>query len=99
MATKTAWGGRFTQELDAGAARFLASVDVDSRLAEEDIEGSLAHAEMLCAIGVLTAEELGQVRRGLGAIREEVRAGSFAWDASKEDVHMNVESALVARVG
>ncbi len=57
MATKTAWGGRFTQELDAGAARFLASVDVDSRLAEVDIAGSLAHAEMLCSIGVLTADE------------------------------------------
>jgi argininosuccinate lyase len=99
MATKTAWGGRFTQELDAGAARFLASVDVDSRLAEEDIEGSLAHAEMLSSIGVLTSEELAQVRRGLGAIREEIRAGSFTWDASKEDVHMNVEAALTAREG
>lgn len=99
MATKTAWGGRFTQELDAGAARFLASVDVDSRLAEEDIAGSLAHAEMLCSIGVLTAEELAQVQRGLGAIREEIRAGSFVWDASKEDVHMNVEAALTAREG
>jgi argininosuccinate lyase len=58
MATKTAWGGRFSQELAEGAARFLASVDVDQRLAEDDIAGSLAHAEMLCAIGVLTADEL-----------------------------------------
>ncbi|MDB4929648.1 MAG: Argininosuccinate lyase, partial [Myxococcaceae bacterium] len=99
MATKTAWGGRFTQELDAGAARFLASIDVDSRLAEEDIAGSLAHAEMLSTIGVLTAEEFAQVRRGLGAIRDEVRAGTFAWDAAKEDVHMNVEAALTAREG
>jgi argininosuccinate lyase len=99
MATKTAWGGRFTQELDAGAARFLASIDVDSRLAEEDIAGSLAHAEMLSTIGVLTAEEFAQVRRGLGAIRDEVRGGTFAWDAAKEDVHMNVEAALTAREG
>ncbi len=99
MATKTAWGGRFTQELDAGAARFLASVDVDARLAEEDITGSLAHAEMLCSIGVLTAEELRQVQRGLGAIREEIRAGTFAWDAAREDVHMNVEAALTEREG
>jgi argininosuccinate lyase len=99
MATKTAWGGRFSQELDAGAARFLASVDVDARLAEEDIAGSLAHAEMLASIGVLTAEELGQVQRGLGGIRDEVRAGTFAWDAAREDVHMNVEAALTAREG
>jgi len=99
MATKTAWGGRFSQELDAGAARFLASVDVDSRLAEEDIAGSLAHAEMLSSIGVLTADELTQVQRGLGAIRDEIRAGSFPWDAAKEDVHMNVEAALTAREG
>ena len=99
MATKTAWGGRFSGELDAGAARFLASVDVDARLAEEDIAGSLAHAEMLASIGVLTADELGQVRRGLGSIRDEVRAGTFAWDAAREDVHMNVEAALTAREG
>ena len=99
MATKTAWGGRFTQELDAGAARFLASVDVDARLADDDITGSLAHAEMLCSIGVLTAEELRQVQRGLGAIREEIRAGTFAWDAAREDVHMNVEAALTEREG
>jgi argininosuccinate lyase len=99
MATKTAWGGRFTQELDAGAARFLASVDVDARLAEEDITGSLAHAEMLCSIGVLTAEEFRRVQRGLGAIREEIRAGTFAWDAAREDVHMNVEAALTEREG
>ena len=99
MATKTAWGGRFTQDLDARASRFLASVDVDSRLAEEDIEGSLAHAEMLCAIGVLKAEDLVAVQRGLGTIRDEVRAGTFPWDAAKEDVHMNVEAALTAREG
>ncbi len=99
MATKTAWGGRFSQELDAGAARFLASVDVDSRLAEEDIAGSLAHAEMLASIGVLTADELVQVQRGLGAVRDEIRAGTFPWDAAREDVHMNVEAALTAREG
>jgi argininosuccinate lyase len=99
MATKTAWGGRFSQELAEGAARFLASVDVDRALAEEDIAGSLAHAEMLCAIGVLSADELAKVQRGLNGIRDEVRAGTFVWDAAKEDVHMNVEAALTAREG
>ena len=99
MATKTAWGGRFQEPTDAHAARFLESVSFDQRLADEDIAGSLAHAEMLQAIGVLTADELAAVRRGLGQIRAEVRAGTFEWDAAKEDVHMNVESTLTAREG
>ena len=58
MATKTAWGGRFQESLDAHAAHFLESVRFDSKLAEEDIAGSLAHAQMLHAIGVLRADEL-----------------------------------------
>jgi argininosuccinate lyase len=99
MATKTAWGGRFEQELDAGAARFLESVSFDKRLAEEDIAGSLAHADMLASIGVLTEPDVAAIRRGLGAIRAEIRAGTFAWDAAKEDVHMNIESSLTAREG
>jgi argininosuccinate lyase len=99
MATKTAWGGRFQESLDAHAAEFLESVRFDSKLADEDIAGSLAHAQMLHAIGVLTADDLAAIQRGLGGIREEVRAGTFAWDPAKEDVHMNVESALTAREG
>ncbi|MEZ4408657.1 MAG: argininosuccinate lyase [Polyangiales bacterium] len=99
MSTKTAWGGRFSEELSEAASRFLASVDTDKRLAEEDIEGSIAHAEMLGSIGVLTDDDVAKVRRGLLAIRDEVRAGAFAWDAAKEDVHMNVEAALTAAEG
>ncbi|MFO0649154.1 MAG: argininosuccinate lyase [Polyangiales bacterium] len=99
MATKTAWGGRFQQELDAGAARFLESVSFDKRLAEEDIAGSLAHADMLAAIGVLTESDVTAIRRGLGQIRAEIRAGTFVWDVAREDVHMNVESSLTAREG
>ncbi len=99
MATKTAWGGRFQQELDTDSARFLESVSFDRRLAEEDIAGSLAHAEMLASIGVLTDDDLAKIRQGLGAIRSEIRAGTFTWDAAKEDVHMNIESALTAREG
>jgi len=99
MATHTAWGGRFQEPLDTHAARFLESVRFDQRLADEDIAGSLAHAEMLHAIGVLTADDLAAIQRGLGRIREEIRAGTFPWDPAKEDVHMNVEAALTAREG
>ncbi len=99
MATKTAWGGRFSEELSETAARFLESWQIDQRLAEDDIAGSLAHAAMLQSIGVLSADELGRITEGLGAIREDIRAGRFVWDPKREDVHMNVEAELTARQG
>lgn len=99
MATKTAWGGRFSEELSETAARFLESWQIDQRLAEDDIAGSLAHAAMLQRIGVLSAEELVQIEQGLGAIRADIRAGRFVWDPRREDVHMNVEAELTARQG
>ncbi len=99
MATNTAWGGRFSEALSETAARFLESWQIDRRLADEDITGSIAHAEMLCSIGVLSGDELEGIRRGLEAIRAEIREGSFAWDPAREDVHMNVEATLTSRVG
>ncbi|MBI5513572.1 MAG: argininosuccinate lyase [Deltaproteobacteria bacterium] len=94
MATDKAWGGRFSAELDAGAARFLESVSFDKRLADEDLRGSLAHAEMLGSIGVLSPEEVRALTEGLSALRDTVRAGDFPWDPAREDVHMNLEAAL-----
>jgi argininosuccinate lyase len=99
MAIKTAWGGRFQQGTDTHAAHFLESVRFDKRLADEDIAGSLAHAEMLASIGVLTAEELTAIQRGLAKIRAEVRAETFTWNPAREDVHMNVEATLTEREG
>ncbi len=99
MSTHKMWGGRFTQDLDGVAGRFLASVDVDRRLADVDIEGSIAHAQMLERIGVLNAAECADIVRGLGEIRAEIAAGTFAFDPKHEDVHMNVESALTERIG
>src|SRR5690349_14994053 len=99
MSTQKAWGGRFSEELDAVASRYLASVEVDKRLAEVDIRGSIAHAEMLCRIGVLTHGERDAITRGLEEILGEVRAGTFAFDPAREDVHMNVEGALTDRIG
>ncbi len=99
MATHKAWGGRFSEDLDEVASAFLASVAVDKRLAEADIQGSLAHAEMLSHVGVISPDECDAIARGLSAIRDEIRAGTFTWDPAREDVHMNIEAVLIERIG
>ena len=97
--TKTAWGGRFAEDTHDLAVRFSESVSFDSQLAMEDIEGSMAHARMLAKIGVLEAEECERILGGLEVIRGEIEAGTFEWDISKEDVHMNIESRLTRDIG
>ena len=93
------WGGRFTEPTDAFVARFTSSVDVDKRLYRQDIAGSQAHARMLHDIGVLTAAERDAIVGGLTDIRTEIEQGTFSWDPALEDVHMNIESRLVERIG
>ena len=93
------WGGRFSEAPDAFVARFTASVDFDKRLYREDIAGSIAHARMLHAVGVLDAAEHAAIVAGLNAIRTEIDGGTFAWDATLEDVHMNIEARLIERIG
>ena len=85
--------------MDQVALRYSASVDVDQRLAEEDIRGSLAHVRMLADVGVVTQDEADRIRSGLERVRERIRAGEMQWSDDREDVHMNVESALVDDVG
>jgi argininosuccinate lyase len=99
MTTHRTWGGRFSGSLAEAMLRLSASVDVDRELAEEDIQGSLAHARALSRAGILTAEELGQITAGLGAIRDDVRAGKMRWDPMLEDVHMNIEARLIEICG
>ena len=98
-ATNSSWGGRFNEPVDAFVARFTASVDFDQRLAQQDIQGSIAHAKMLAKVGILTSEELGQIIDGLQQIGTEIDAGQFEWSQTLEDVHMNIEAALTARIG
>jgi argininosuccinate lyase len=93
------WGGRFDQDLDAAALAFSASVDVDKRLAAQDIRGSIAHARMLGARGIISREDAERIIAGLQQVEAEIQSGAFAWDPAKEDVHMNVEVALSARIG
>lgn len=97
--TDKPWGGRFTAPTDAFVEEFTASVSFDQRLALCDIAGSIAHARMLSECGVLTNAEYETIAAGLSAVRADIEAGRFTWSVKLEDVHMNVESALVARVG
>ncbi len=94
-----AWGGRFSAEPDADAAAFGRSIDSDAELALDDITGSLAHVAGLAAAGLLTDEEATRLRDGLLAIEVDVRAGTIAWDPALEDIHLNIEMALAARIG
>ena len=93
------WGGRFTEATDAFVQVFTASVDFDQKMAEQDINGSIAHATMLAQVGVLTQEEKIQIIDGLEAIRQEIRNGEFEWSVALEDVHMNIEARLTQRIG
>ena len=93
------WGGRFEMETDTLVASFGASIDVDQRMALEDIQGSIAHATMMQEQGILTRSETQLIVEGLLAVREDIVAGRFEWQTSLEDVHMNIEHALIERIG
>ena len=93
------WSGRFGEPVSERVKRYTASIDFDRRLAAVDIAGSLAHARMLAAVGVLGADDLAAIERGLATIRGEIERGEFAWSRDLEDVHFNVERRLTALVG
>ena len=93
------WSGRFGKETDALVNDFNASIQFDQRLYKEDITGSMAHAKMLGACGVISAEDTEAIVNGLQTILEDVEAGKIEFTADNEDIHMNVESILTARIG
>ncbi len=90
---------RFAQATDTFVEIFTASVDFDQRMAMQDIEGSLAHAKMLCKIGILTDSELNDILGGLKQITQEIEEGKFNWSIKQEDVHMNIEARLTDLIG
>ncbi|MEO0529675.1 MAG: argininosuccinate lyase [Planctomycetota bacterium] len=93
------WGGVFDTATDARVEAFGESVSYDRRMYQHDIRGSVAHAEMLAAVGVLTDDEKNQIVEGLTQIGWEIAAGRFEFKQELEDVHMNIERALVDRIG
>jgi argininosuccinate lyase len=93
------WKGRFQQETAAAVQRFTESISFDWRLYKVDIQGSIAHALALERAGLLAPEERQQIESGLKAIEKEIDDGQFPFKIDLEDVHMNIESALTARIG
>lgn len=93
------WSGRFTEPTNIFVEAFTASIYFDKRLYEYDITGSIAHAQMLAHVGVLTSAECTQIVDGLTAIQQEIVQGNFEWSVALEDVHMNIETRLVQKIG
>ncbi len=93
------WGGRFSASTDAFVEQFTQSVSYDQRLYHYDILGSIAHVRMLAKVGVLSREESAQIIEGLESIEADIARGNFEWETALEDVHMNIETALVTRIG
>ena len=93
------WGGRFESGTNDLAQSFSASIDVDKRLFEADIKGSIAYAEILKNAKLISSTELGKIKKGLNKILGEIRQDNFDWDPALEDVHMNIESRLVKIAG
>ncbi|HYG13579.1 MAG TPA: argininosuccinate lyase [Methylophilaceae bacterium] len=93
------WSGRFNEPVTELVKRYTASVDFDRRLAECDIQGSLAHARMLGTQGIIAAEDVTAIERGLAEILQEIRDGDFEWQLDLEDVHLNIEKRLTDKIG
>jgi len=93
------WGGRFAEGPAAIMQEINASIDFDKRLAMQDIRGSIAHAEMIAAQGIIDPQSAEAIRQGLSKVKAEIEAGTFTFKTSLEDIHMNVEARLAEIVG
>ena len=93
------WSALFSEPMSELVKRYTASVNFDQRLWQADIQGSLAHAEMLAAQGIISAQDHADIQRGMAEIRAQIEAGSFDWQLDLEDVHLNIEARLTQLVG
>lgn len=93
------WSGRFSEPVAELVKKYTASVGFDKRLAEVDIQGSLAHAKMLSAQGIITSADIRAIEKGLKEILAEIKADKFEWLLDLEDVHLNIEKRLTDKVG
>ncbi|MDS1141444.1 argininosuccinate lyase [Pusillimonas sp. SM2304] len=94
-----AWSARFSEPVSDLVKRYTASVDFDQRMAAFDIQGSLAHADMLASINLISAGDLADIQRGMKQILDEIGQGRFNWSLDLEDVHLNIEKRLVELIG
>ncbi len=93
------WGGRFAKTTDKLAEDFHSSISFDQRLYRDDILGSIAHAQMLGRVGIITEAEAGSMVKGLKELLQEIELGEVVFDVAAEDIHMNVEALLTAKLG
>ena len=98
-AKKEAWSGRFSEPVSEFVLRYTQSVSFDKRMAMADIQGSLAHAAMLAKCGVISEQDLADIRRGMATITDEIKTGKSLWQLELEDVHLNIEARLTALIG
>ena len=94
-----AWSARFAEPVDELVQRYTASIGFEHRFALVDIEGSLAHAEMLAKQKIISAADLADIQKGMAQIKGEIEAGQFEWQLALEDVHLNIEARLTALIG
>ena len=94
-----AWSALFSEPMSELVQRYTASVFFDKRLWRADIQGSLAHADMLQAQGIISAQDLADIQRGLTQITQDIESGQFEWKLALEDVHLNIEARLTQLVG
>ena len=95
----TSWSGRFNEPVAELVKKYTASVGFDYRLAMYDIQGSIAHAQMLSEQGIISHEDCTAIEAGLLDIKEEINAGKFDWQLNLEDVHLNIEKRLTDKIG
>ncbi len=93
------WAGRFSKEADKKTNDFNSSIATDSRMFEEDIDGSIAHAEMLGAKNIISTADCEKIVTGLKAIKADIKSGTLQIDADAEDIHIFIESTLTERIG
>lgn len=93
------WGGRFTKAEEKNALDFNASISYDCRMYREDIAGSIAHAKMLAAHGIISKEDQEMITKGLLSIKKEIDEGTFPFSVELEDIHMNIEKRLTEEIG
>lgn len=96
---KKPWAGRFKKGTHKVAEAFSASIDFDKRLYKEDIEGSIAHAQMLAETGIIDKKEADKIIKGLTSIRKEIESGKFPFREEFEDIHLNIEKRLIEKIG
>ncbi|EHM00350.1 argininosuccinate lyase [Lentilactobacillus parafarraginis F0439] len=99
MSTKKLWGGRFQQQASKWVDEFGASISFDQQLADEDIEGSLAHVKMLGHTKILDQTDVDQIVAGLEALQQELHEGKLKFTVENEDIHMNIEALLTEKIG